>query len=96
MSIPLDSDNVQESNKPDEPKSLEDVLTTYYYQFPPPEDQHPNLQIPPEESPDDQQPPQPSTSNTPSLHRSPSIPTTSYDMDELRRKDGFCHQVVQF
>ena len=65
LSIPLNSNDVQESDKPNEHKSSEDIPTTYYYQFPPMEDQHPNSQIPPEEGPDDQQPPQPSTPNAP-------------------------------
>ena len=86
MSIPLDSDNIQESDKPDEPKSSEDVPITHYYQFQPMEDQHPNLQIPPEEDPDDQQPSQSSTPNAPPPYRSPSIPTTSHDTEELRRE----------
>ena len=84
LSIPLDSDNIQESKKPDEPKSSEDVLNTYYYQFPPMEDQHPNAQIPPEEGPDDQQPSQPLTPNVPPPYWSPFIPTTSHDTEELR------------
>ena len=63
LSIPLDSNNVQESDKPDEPKSSEDVPITHYYQFQPMEDQHPNLQIPSEEGDDDQQPSRSSTPN---------------------------------
>ena len=51
-----DSNDVQESDKSDKPKSSEDVLTTYYYQFQLQEDEHPNPQIPPEQGPDDQQP----------------------------------------
>ena len=84
LSIPLNSDNVQESDKSDKPKSSEDVLITHYYQFQPMEDQHPNPQIPPEEDPDDQQPSQSSTPNAPPHYRSPSIPTTSHDTEELR------------
>ena len=49
------------------------------------EDQHPNLQIPPEEGDDDQQPSRPSSPNAPPPYRSPSIPTTSHDTEELRR-----------
>ena len=56
LSIPDDSNDVQESDKSDKPKSSEDVPTTYYYQFQPQEDEHPNPQIPPEQGPDDQQP----------------------------------------
>ena len=68
LSIPLDSDNIQESDKPDKPQSSEDVPTTYYYQFPPMEDQYPNLQISLEEDPDDQQPSQPLTPDAPPSH----------------------------
>ena len=82
MSIPLDSDDVQKFDKPDEPKPSEDVLITHYYQFQPIEDQHPNLQIPPEEGNDDQQPSQPSSPNAPPPYRSPSIPIN--DTEELR------------
>ena len=85
LSIPLDSDNVQESDKPDQSKLLEDVPITHYYQFQPMEDQHPNLQIPPEEGDDNQQLSQPSSPNAPPPYRSPSTPTTSNDMEELRR-----------
>ena len=91
LSIPLNSDNVQESDKSDEPKSSEDVPTTYYYQLPPMEDQHPNPQIPPEEGPDDQQPLQPSTPNAPPPYRSPSIPTTSHGTEELRCRTRICN-----
>ena len=49
------------------------------------EDQHPNLQIPPEEGDDDQQPSQPPSPNAPPPYQSPSIPTTFYDTEELRR-----------
>ena len=84
MSIPLDSDNVQESDKSDKPKPSEDVPITHYYQFQPMEDQHPNPQIPPEEGDDDQQPSRPSSPNAPPPYRSPSIPTTSHNTEELR------------
>ena len=85
LSIPLNSNNIQESDKPDEPKQSEDVPTTYYYQFQPMEDQHPNPQIPPEEGDDDQQPSRPSSPNAPPPYRSPSIPTTSHNTEEPRR-----------
>ena len=91
LSIPLDNDNVQESDKPDESKSSEDIPITHYYQFQPMEDQHPNLQIPPEEDPDNQQPSQSLTPNAPPPYRSPSIPTTSHDTEEPRHGTRICN-----
>ena len=64
LSIPNDSNDTQESDKSDKPKSLEDVPTTYYYQFPPQKDELPNPQIPPKQGPDDQQPSRPTTSDS--------------------------------
>ena len=84
LSIPLDSDNVQESDKSDELKPSEDVPITNYYQFQPMEEQHPNPQIPPEEGNDDQQLSRPSSLNAPPSYQLPSIPTTSHDMEEPR------------
>ena len=98
LSIPDDSNDIQESDKSDKPKSSEDVLITYYYQCPPQEDEHPNPQIPPEQGPDDQQPSQPTTpdSNTesPPSYHSPSVPTTSHDAEELRHRTRICNPCI--
>jgi hypothetical protein len=61
ISIPQDSDNIQEStdmsnnqDKTLQDRVLEDVPTTHYYQFAPQEDQHSNQQFPPEDGHDEQ------------------------------------------
>ena len=90
LSILNNSNDTQDSDKPEKP-TLENVLTTHYYQFPQ-EDYHPNRQIPPEDGPNDQQPSQPttppppsspsdSTYHSPPPHQSPS----THDFEEPQR-----------
>ena len=73
-------------------------ISTYYYQFQPQEDEHPNPQIPPEQGPDDQQlsqstTPDSNTESPPSYH-SPSVPTTSHDTEEPRRGTRICNPCI--
>jgi hypothetical protein len=86
ISIPHNSDNVQEStdmsnnqDKTLQDRVSEDVPTTHYYQFTPQENQHPNQQFPPEGGHDEQQQSRPTTpqsyQQSPPLHDSPSQPS---------------------